>query len=101
MEAYDCYYNTFQLKAKKTVEGLVYSDITNIHGILQTREKTLPNIHNLWNALEDTQGKDILPVSLIKEGLESFYEIHSEYVDWYEKVKIGLKETGKQSPGMH
>ena len=40
------------------VEGLMYSDIDNIHAILLTREKTLPNISALMNTLMETDAKE-------------------------------------------
>ena len=35
----------------------MYSDIDNIHAILLTREKTLPNISALMNTLMETDAK--------------------------------------------
>ena len=45
--------------AQNPVEGLMYSDIDNIHAILLTREKTLPNISALMNTLMETDAIDI------------------------------------------
>ena len=39
------------------VEGLMYSNIDNIHAILLTREKTLPNISALMDTLIETDAR--------------------------------------------
>lgn len=55
-------YDVFEADYRKTdcaVEGLVFSDIDNIHAIILTPEKTIPNTRALWNGLKETN-KDIL-----------------------------------------
>lgn len=54
------------------VEGLMYSDIDNIHAILLTREKTLPNISALMNTLMETDAKERVSKELLLEAMDDF-----------------------------
>ena len=53
-------------------EGLIYSDIDNIHAILLTREKTLPNISALRNTLMETDAKEKVSKELLLEAIGDF-----------------------------
>lgn len=57
---------------RNQVEGLMYSDIDNIHAILLTREKTLPNISALMNTLMKTDAKKRVSKELILEAMDAF-----------------------------
>ena len=54
------------------VEGLMYSDIDNIHAILLTREKTLPNISALMDTLMETDVKERVSKELLLKALDDF-----------------------------
>lgn len=58
--------------ARNQVEGLMYSDIDNIHAILLTREKTLPNISALMNTLMETDAKERVSKKLLLEAIDDF-----------------------------
>lgn len=58
--------------AKNQVEGLVYSDIDNIHAVLLTREKTLPNISALADTLKETDAKERVSKERLLEALDDF-----------------------------
>lgn len=72
------------------VDGLVYSDIDNIHGILLTKEKTLPNIEALMDTLKKTDGKDKVKKDILVKAIKDFESNYSEYCDhiskWYDKL---------------
>lgn len=50
----------------------MYSDIDNIHAILLTREKTLPNISVLMNTLIETDAKERVSKELLLEAIDDF-----------------------------
>lgn len=54
------------------VEGLIYSVIDNIHAILLTREKTLPNISALMNTLMETDAKERVSKELLLDAMDDF-----------------------------
>lgn len=75
------------------VEGLIYSDIDNIHVILLTKEKTLPNIMALMSTLKETDSKEKVSKEIVLEAMDAF-EI--EYPNSCESVlewKGELSET--------
>ena len=72
------------------VEGIIYSDIDNIHVILLTREKTLPNISVLMDTLAETDEKEKVSKELLLGAINEFeannadsYDVISE---WKNKV---------------
>lgn len=58
--------------AQNQVEGIIYSDIDNIHVILLTREKTLPNTSALWDTLAETDGKARVSKEVLLEAMDNF-----------------------------
>ena len=50
----------------------MYSDIDNIHAILLSREKTLPNISALMNTLMETDAKERVSKELLLEAMDDF-----------------------------
>jgi hypothetical protein len=87
--AYD-FVESKHLGVKNNVEGLVYSDIDNIHAILLTREKTMPNISVLMDTLKETDVKERVSKDILLEALTGFEmeNIDSkEYIsEWKNKV---------------
>lgn len=81
--------------AQNQVEGLMYSDIDNIHAILLTREKTLPNISVLMDTLRETEAKGRVSKELLLKAIEDFEtdNIDSKECisEWKNKL---LAETG-------
>ena len=65
------------------VEGLMYSDIDNIHIILLTKEKTLPNIEALMNTLQETDDKEKVSKEILIRAMNHF---ETEYPDSIESV---------------
>lgn len=64
---------------KNHVEGLVYSDINNIHAILLTKEKTLPNIETLMNTLKQTDVKEKVSKEIVLNAINDFEIEHPEF----------------------
>lgn len=56
------------------VDGLLYTDIDNIHVILLTQEKTLPNIAALMDVLKETDVKEKVSKGLLLEAIIDFEE---------------------------
>ena len=59
------------------VEGLMYSNIDNIHAILLTREKTLPNISALMDTLIETDAKERVSKEILLKAINDF---ETEYI---------------------
>lgn len=60
--------------AQNQVEGILYSDIDNIHVILLTREKTIPNTAALMDTLAKTDAKERVSKTLLLDTLVEFEE---------------------------
>lgn len=73
-----------QFRIKNKVDGLLYSDIDNIHAIVETREKTLPNITAIMNMLQETDEKQKIQKNIL---LQAINEFELEYPDYFENVK--------------
>lgn len=73
-----------QFRIKNKVDGLLYSDIENIHAIIETREKTLPNITAIMNMLQETDEKQKIQKNIL---LQAINEFELEYPDYFENVK--------------
>lgn len=72
------------------VEGLLYSDIDNIHAILLTKEKTLPNINVLMEMLKETDPRGKVEKKILIEAIKEFKvkcPEHSEKIaEWNYKL---------------
>lgn len=68
---------------KNQVEGLIYSDIDNIHVILLTKEKTLPNITVLMRTLKETDSREKVSKEILLEAMNLF---ENKYPESYERV---------------
>lgn len=83
------------------VEGLMYSDIDNIHAILLTREKTLPNISALMDTLIETDVKERVSKGILLKAINDF---ETENIDakkciseWKNKVSAETEMITKKS----
>lgn len=74
-----------QFRIKNKIDGLLYSDIENIHAIIETREKTLPNISALMNMLQETDEKQKVHKEILIQAINE-YEL--EYPDYFENVQL-------------
>lgn len=74
-----------QFRIKNKIDGLLYSDIENIHAIIETREKTLPNISALMNMLQETDEKQKIHKEILIQAINE-YEL--EYPDYFENVQL-------------
>lgn len=81
--------------AQNQVEGLMYSDIDNIHAILLTREKTLPNITALMDTLKETDVKDKVSKEILLKALEDFEIAYSDYKECIFEWKYKLSEEAE------
>lgn len=83
------------------VEGLMYSNIDNIHAILLTREKTLPNISALMDTLIETDAKERVSKEIL---LKAINEFETEYIaageiisEWKNKLSVETEMITKKS----
>jgi len=86
---------------RNQVEGLMYSDIDNIHAILLTCEKTLPNISALMTTLIETDAKERISKELLLKAMDDFESdnIESrEYIsEWKKKVTAETEMITKKA----
>ena len=76
-----------QFRVKNKIDGLFYSDIDNIHAIIETREKSLPNITALMNMLRETDEKQKVQKDVSMNDFELAYQDYYENVElWKEKL---------------
>lgn len=83
------------------VEGLMYSNIDNIHAILLTREKTLPNISALMDTLIETDAKERVSKEILLKAINDF---ETEYIaageiisEWKNKLTVETEMITKKS----
>lgn len=74
-------YDEYYLKGKN-VEGIVFSDVENIHVILRTNEKTMPNLRPIWNALKETDSNDAVRTAVVAEAVKQFCGEHPEHEEY-------------------
>ena len=74
------------------VEGLMYSDIDNIHIILLTKEKTLPNIEALMNTLQETDDKEKVSKEILIKAIHHFETEHPDSIESVLEWKRKLSE---------
>lgn len=83
------------------VEGLMYSNIDNIHAILLTREKTLPNISALMDTLIETDAKERVPKEILLKAINDFETEHiaaGEIIsEWKNKLSVETEMITKKS----
>ena len=77
--------------ANNHVEGLVYSDIENIHAILLTREMTLPNTSMLMDTLKETDAREKVSKDILLNAMDMFDEEYPDFKDnvfeWKKKIQ--------------
>lgn len=78
-----------QFRVKNKIDGLFYSDIDNIHAIIETREKSLPNITALMNMLRETDEKQKVQKDVLIQAMNDF---ELAYQDYYENVELGKEK---------
>ena len=83
------------------VEGLMYSNIDNIHAILLTREKILPNISALMDTLIETDAKERVSKEILLKAINDF---ETEYIaageiisEWKNKLSVETEMITKKS----
>ena len=74
-----------QFRVKNKIDGLFYSDIDNIHAIIETREKTLPNITALMDMVRKTDEKQKVQKGVLVQAMDDF---ELEYQDYHENIKL-------------
>ena len=74
-----------QFRVKNKINGLLYSDIDNIHAIIETREKTIPNITALMNMLRETDAKQKVQKDVLIQAINEF---ELAYQDCCENVQL-------------
>lgn len=94
-EKISCEYDSMESKQfgiRNQVEGLLYSDIDNIHAILLTKEKTLPNIEALGDTLKETDVKEKVLKEILLTAMETFVMEHPGSEDCITEWKSKLSE---------
>ena len=79
-----------QYRIKNIIDGLLYSDIDNIHAIIETREKTLPNITAIVNMLQETDEKQNVQKDILLQAIDEFGLEYSQYFKNVKKWKNTL-----------
>ena len=69
-------YEDKQRHGQKDVEGLVFSDIENIHVIIRTKEKTMPNTSAIWKGLKATNVRDAIIRDVVIGALGAYKEFN-------------------------
>lgn len=77
IRAYDIF-DKDQSRVENNVEGLVYSDIGNIHAIIRTPMTTMPAIDVIRSGLEESDPKTLLDREQLLDALEEFAAEHPE-----------------------
>lgn len=81
-----------QFRIKNEVDGLLYSDIDNIHAIIETREKTLPNITAIMNMLQETDEKQKIQRNILLQAINEFEFKYPDYLENAKKWKTILSD---------
>lgn len=68
----------------------MFSDIDNIHAIIRTCEKTMPNTEAIWKGLRETNVKDAIPVDVVPDALNAFKEFYPEQTNFEEQFANSL-----------
>lgn len=77
---------------RNQVEGLLYSDIDNIHAILLTKEKTLPNTEAIGDTLKETDVREKVSKEILVKAMETFVMEHPGSEDCITEWKSKLSE---------
>lgn len=92
IRAFDRFHKEYQKDANE-VEGLVYSNIENIHAIILTPEKTIPNTETIWDGLRETTADKRVNKADLLEAMEAFVEeceLDEKTKDYIETMKLNL-----------
>ena len=82
-----------QYRAKNSIDGLIYSSIDNIHAIILTKEKTLPDIEVLMDTLRETNEKEQVSKEMILKGIREFEVEYPEYKEYIANWKENFKDA--------
>lgn len=86
-------YSDAQKRVKREVEALLFSDINNIHVIIKTREKTMPNTHAIWQGLKETNEKTALLTDVLIEAVGEFADLYPEQADYAASIVYQLRTS--------
>lgn len=77
----------------------MYSDIDNIHDILLTKEKTLPNVIALMDTLQETDAKEKVHKSQILIAIDDFQNESNQNImsEWREKLAEAPEQINKKA----
>ncbi len=81
-----------QRRNQKEVEGLVFSDIENIHVIIRTKERTMPNTSAIWQGLQATNSKDEIIRDVVIEALGAYKEFNPGDGMYTERLATAISE---------
>lgn len=77
---------------KNQVEGLFYTDIDNIHAIILTKEKTIPNTSEIKKALKETNIKEKVSKQVLLKAIDDFEANNPKYSGEVSEWKCKLSD---------
>ena len=92
-------YSDEQRKHGKEVEGLLFSNIQNIHILIRTNEKTMPNTREIWKTLKETNPKEDLDSGRILDAISSFRDDYPKYADYANRLTTALESCASIKKG--
>lgn len=92
IRAYEIF-NSNEFRIKNDIEGLVYSDVDNIHAIVRTPMITMPDINAIYNGLEETDSKATVSKEQLLDALSEFANTIPEYKDYADYLKNSLNDA--------
>ena len=100
--AFEIYSKEQKRKHGKTVEGLLFSDIRNIHVLIRTNETTMPNTRAIWNGLKETNPKyelDSEELAVVSDAISSFRDEYPKHADYANRLSAALENRASVKKG--
>lgn len=82
-----------QFRVKNQIDGLLYFNTDNIHAIIQTKEKTLPNITALMDTLKETDAKQKVQKNILMQAINEFELEYPNYAEHTQSWRGKLAEV--------
>lgn len=81
-----------KIKNYGDLEGFVYSTEENIHAIISSKEKTMPDIAKIWRGLKDTNEKSLVSRDTLISAIEEVTEMDPlQFAAYSQEVIANLK----------
>lgn len=82
-----------RVKNYGNLDGFVYSHEENIHAIVASKEKTMPDISRIWTGLRETNEKTLVPRDVLVSAIEEVTEMDPEKFTAYSQTVISNLKT--------